>query len=343
MIYNRLINENVYMIAEMSANHGGDLERAKEIIYQAKKSGADCIKIQTYTADTMTVDSNKKYFRINGGLWDGYNLYELYKQAYTPWEWTEELHSIAKRVGLDFLSTPFDNTAVDFLESQGLEFYKIASFELTELNLISYVASKKKPIIMSTGMASIMEIQEALDTIKTYHNQVILLKCTSAYPANASDVNISTMVDMRERFGIHVGLSDHSLSHLPAVVAASNGAKVIEKHFCLDRKQKTADSEFSLTPDEYKDMVEKVREVKSVLGQVGYGNNDADKVNKCFRRSIFWTKSLKKGEVISPDDIKIIRPSNGLSPKEYGNIVGKVVKRDTEKFEPVSWEDIIND
>ena len=234
-----------YIIAEMSANHAGSMERAKEIIRKAKEAGADCIKIQTYTPDTLTIDCHNEYFRIKDGTWEGENLYSLYGKAYTPWEWQAGLKDEADRVGIDFLSTPFDKTAVDFLEGIGLEFYKIASFEIVDLPLIRYVASKKKPIIMSTGMADVEEIKEALEAVySTGNHQVVLLKCSSAYPANPAEMHLSTIADMKKRFEVPVGLSDHSLGHFSAQIAVSEGARVIEKHFCLGREIENPDASF---------------------------------------------------------------------------------------------------
>ena len=238
-IGNRLIGsgEPAYLIAEMSANHAGSIERAKEIIHAAKESGADCIKIQTYTPDTLTIDCHNKYFQVNNGTWEGENLYSLYGKAYTPWEWQPQLKAEADKVGIDFLSTPFDNTAVDFLEDMGLEFYKIASFEMIDLPLVEYVASKGKPIIMSTGMATLEEIREAVETVyHTGNRQLVLLKCSSAYPADPAQMYLRTITDMQKRFDLPIGLSDHSMGSMSAVTAVALGASVIEKHFCLSRE-----------------------------------------------------------------------------------------------------------
>lgn len=252
-----------YIIAEMSANHAGSLENAKEIIYAAKEAGADCVKLQTYTADTMTIDCNNKYFYIDNGTWKGENLYSLYKKAYTPWEWHAGLKELADKIGIDIFSTPFDKTSVDFLEETGMEFYKIASFELVDIPLIEYIAQKKKPIVISTGMGSLEEITEAVGTVKKYGCWLALLKCSSAYPAITDGMDLNTMLDMGKRFGCPVGLSDHSMGSLGAVAAVSMGATVIEKHFCLDRKIKSPDSVFSMEPLEFKKMVQEDR--KSVV------------------------------------------------------------------------------
>ena len=268
-----------YIIAEMSANHGGNMQTAKKIIKAAKDSGADCIKIQTYTADTMTIDSDNEYFQIHGGLWDGYKLYDLYENAYTPWEWQKELKDYADEIGMDFLSTPFDKTSVDFLESIGVKAYKIASFELVDIPLIKYIASKNKPIIMSTGMASLAEIEEAVNAIKSCgNNDIILLKCASAYPAITDDMNLATIRNMAETFGVITGLSDHSMGSVGAVCAVAMGAKVIEKHFCLSRELKTPDSDFSMEPDEFEKMVKDVRQAELSIGKVQYGLTNQETV-----------------------------------------------------------------
>ena len=286
-----------YIIAEMSANHGGNMQTAKKIIKAAKDSGADCIKIQTYTADTMTIDSDNEYFQIHGGLWDGYKLYDLYEDAYTPWEWQKELKDYADEIGMDFLSTPFDKTSVDFLESIGVEAYKIASFELVDIPLIKYIASKNKPIIMSTGMASLAEIEEAVNAIKSCgNNDIILLKCASAYPAITDDMNLATIRNMAETFGVITGLSDHSMGSVSAVCAVAMGAKVIEKHFCLSRELKTPDSDFSMEPEEFEKMVKDVRQAELSIGKVQYGLTKQETGSIVFRRSIFAVKNIKAGE-----------------------------------------------
>ena len=255
-LWDKLAANQVYVIAEMSANHAGKLENALEIVRQAAEAGADCVKIQTYTADTMTIDCDNEYFRIKGGLWDGYKLYDLYRDAGTPWEWQERIKEECEACGVDFLSTPFDRTAVDFLEGIGCEAYKIASFELVDIPLIEYAASKGKPMIISCGMGGVEEIQDAVAACRRQGNeQVVLLKCCSEYPANYDDMNFATITDMRERFGVPVGLSDHSMGSIGAVVGVSLGAQVVEKHFCLSRAIKNPDSEFSMEPAEFAAMV----------------------------------------------------------------------------------------
>jgi pseudaminic acid synthase len=339
-IKNKFIGGNnpCYIIAEMSANHAGDFNRAKEIIHSAKESGADCIKIQTYTADTMTIDSDKEYFQIKQGTWKGENLYNLYKKAYTPWEWQAQLKEEAEKIDLDFLSTPYDKTAVDFLERLGVDFYKIASFEITDIPLIKYIASKNKPIIMSTGMASLEEIEEAVNAIKSQNNNnLCLLKCSSAYPAIPNDMNLKTMKHLEETFDVVVGLSDHSLGSVSAITAVAMGAKVIEKHFCISRKIENPDSSFSMEPDEFKKMVEDIRVVERAIGKISYDISEKEKINKNFRRSIFVVKDIKKGEIFTENNIRVIRPAYGLLPKYYEEILGKKAIKDIERGTPLEW------
>jgi len=322
-LFKKLTN-SIYFIAEMSANHAGSLDNALEIVWAAKKAGADCLKIQTYTADTITIDCDNEYFKIKGGLWDGYKLYDLYKEAYTPWEWQASINKECEKAGLDFLSTPFDNTAVDFLEKLGISFYKIASFELVDIPLIEYTASKGKPIIISCGMGSIEEIQDAVDAChKQGNKEVILLKCTSDYPANHSDMNIATITDMKTRFNTPVGLSDHSMGSSASMVAVSLGACVIEKHFCLSRELKNPDSEFSMEPHEYKKMVDDCKEAFKIRGHVSYVLTDKEKASTVFRRSIFAIKDINKGELFTYENIRCIRPGYGLEPKHFNEIIGK--------------------
>lgn len=341
-LYEAIKNNRTYIIAEMSANHAGSLERAKEIIHAAKEAGADCIKIQTYTADTITLNCDNEYFSINDGTWKGENLYRLYQKAYTPWEWQEELKNEAEKVGIDFFSSPFDKTSVDFLEHIGVEFYKIASFELVDIPLIDYVASKMKPIIMSTGMASVEEIEEAVATIRKYHNDIVLLKCSSAYPAISEEMNLATMVDMKNHFSCPVGLSDHSMGSLGAVIATSMGASVIEKHFCLSRKIEGPDSSFSMESKEFADMVRDIRLVERAKGKVFYGCSEQEKSNINFRKSIFVSKDIKKGEQLTKDNIRVVRPAYGMKPKYYNEVLGKVVNEDLSFGEPLC-ESVIRD
>lgn len=331
-----------YIIAEMSANHSGSLNRALEIVHAAKESGADCIKIQTYTADTITINSKKQYFIIKGGPWDGENLYSLYQKAYTPWEWQGLIKEEAEKVGMDFLSTPFDNTSTDFLEEIGVEFYKIASFELVDIPLIKYVAAKGKPIVMSCGMGSIQEIHDAVDAIKSSgNNNIILLKCTSDYPAVYEDMNLKVIPDMINRFNVPVGLSDHSMGSLAAITAVSLGAKVIEKHFCIDRMIKNPDSEFSMEPNEFKSMVDDIRNTEKIMGQITYSLSEREKSNYKFRRSLFVIEDIKAGEKFSYKNVRSIRPSNGIAPKYLSDIVGKKASRNIEKGMPLEWDMVL--
>ena len=331
--------KSTYIIAEMSANHAGSLARAKKIIHAAKEAGADCVKIQTYTPDTLTIDCNNKYFHIDNGTWEGENLYHLYEQAYTPWEWQAELKAEAETIGIDFFSTPFDRSAVDFLEDIGVEFYKIASFEVVDIPLIEYVASKGKPIIMSTGMASLGEIEDAVCAIRSQGNeQIVLLRCASAYPAITDEMNLSTMVNMRETFGVPVGLSDHSMGSVGAVTAVALGASVIEKHFCLDRSIKNPDASFSMNLSEFQQMVKDIRQAERAIGIVKYGVNDQEKNNVTFRKSIFCVKDVCAGELLTDDNIKIIRPGYGIKPIFYKDVIGRRALNDIKRGTPLTMD-----
>ncbi len=340
---NRVIGEGypAYIIAEMSANHAGSLERAKEIIHAAKEAGADCLKIQTYTPDTLTIDCDNEYFQVKNGTWEGENLYSLYGKAYTPWEWQGELKREAEKAGIDFLSTPFDRTSVDFLEGLGIGFYKIASFEMVDLPLLQYVASKGKPIIMSTGMGSLEEIEEAVKTIYDSGNrQLAILKCSSAYPANPADMHLRTIADMIRRFQMPVGLSDHSMGSLSAVTAVAAGACIIEKHFCLGREIENPDASFSMTPGEFREMVRDVRRTEEALGGVHYGPSEQEKSSLKFRKSIFVTKDVRAGDVLTEENIRVIRPSDGLMPKYYHEVIGERAVCDIARGTPLTWEHI---
>ncbi len=324
-IGNRIVGtgQPTYIIAEMSANHAGSLERAKEIIRAAKECGADCVKIQTYTPDTLTIDCSNEYFQVKNGTWEGENLYGLYGKAYTPWEWQEQLKAEAQKVGIDFLSTPFDKSAVDFLEDLGLAFYKIASFEMVDLPLIEYVASKGKPIIMSTGMATVEEIKEAVEAVyKTGNRQLVIMKCSSAYPAEPADMHLKTIQDMIGRFRIPVGLSDHSMGSFSAVTAVALGASVIEKHFCISREIDNPDASFSMTPAEFKEMVADIRRVEQAIGVPTYGVSQQEKSSMVFRRSIFAVKDIGEGEELTEENIRIIRPGYGMKPKYMKDVLG---------------------
>lgn len=333
-----MFEKQTYIIAEMSANHAGSLERAKEIIHSAKKSGADCIKLQTYTPDTITIDCDNKYFKISDGTWKGENLYQLYGKAFTPWEWQKALKNEAEKAGIDFLSTPFDKTSVDFLEELNVEAYKIASFELVDIPLIDYVASKNKLIILSTGMGTLEEIADAVNTIQKYHNQFVLLKCSSSYPAISEEMNLATMLDLQERFKCPVGLSDHSMGSLGAIAAVAMGASVIEKHYCLSRDIENPDSSFSMEPREFADMVQQIRLVEKAKGQVYYGPTEQEKDSIVFRKSLFAVKDIKAGEKLTEENIRVIRPGYGIKPKYYPDVLGKTVVRDVDRGTPLSYD-----
>ena len=340
-LYDKLKNNEVYIIAEMSANHGGKIENAFRIIEEAAKAGADCVKIQTYTADTLTINCTDDPYIIKGGLWDGYNFYQLYREAYTPWEWQSDLKKKCEEVGVDFLSTPFDPTAVDFLEELGVEFYKIASFELVDIPLIEYVASKGKPIVMSCGMGSIEEIEEALDACKrqNYEN-VVLLKCCSQYPAQYEDMNVSVIPDMKERFKKPVGLSDHSFGSLAPVVAVSMGAQIIEKHVCLNKEIESADAGFSMTMEEFAEMVKDVRNAAIIKGRPTYELTEHEKNGLGGRRSLVAVKDIKEGEIFTKENVRSIRPAIGIKPKYYNHLLGKEAKKAYQFGEPISEVEI---
>ena len=342
-INGRIIGDGhpAYIIAEMSANHAGSMERALELIHAAKDAGADCVKIQTYTADTMTIDCHNEYVQIEKGTWEGENLYGLYQKAYTPWEWQEQLRDEAAKVGIDFLSTPFDPLSVAFLEELGVHFYKIASFELVDIPLLECVAAKNKPIVMSTGMGTLEEIQEAVDAIySTGNRQLALMKCSSAYPAKPEEMNLRTIQDLKERFGVPVGLSDHSMGAFGAATAVAMGANLIEKHFCISRAVKNPDAVFSMEPQEFRQMVEQVREVEQAMGTVCYGITSQEESNACFRRSLFVVQDIAAGEMLTPENIRSIRPAYGLKPKHYQEVLGRTAKRALKRGTPLSFEDL---
>ena len=340
-IGNRIIGPGypAYIIAEMSGNHAGSIDNAIKIIHAAKEAGADCVKIQTYTADTLTIDCDNEYFHIDNGTWEGENLYHLYEKAYTPWDWQPVLMEEAKKVGIDFFSTPFDNSSVDFLEKMGVEFYKIASFEIVDIPLLKYVASQKKPIIMSTGMSTEEEIKEAVEAVKSMgNNDIALLRCASAYPAITDEMNLRTMMDMADKFDVVVGLSDHSMGSVGALTAIALGGSIIEKHFCLSREIENPDSSFSMEPAEFKKMVDDIRQSEKALGTVSYGPTGQEKDNVKFRRSVFCVKDIKKGEVFTEENIRIIRPGYGMKPKYYPEILGKTASSDIKRGEPLKKE-----
>ena len=333
------MSDAIFIIAEMSANHCGDLNLAKKIIAAAKDAGADAVKIQTYTADTITIDSKREEFKIKGGLWDGRYLYELYKSASSPWKWQPELKAFADEIGIPLFSTPFDKTAVDFLEQMNVPMYKIASFEAFDYPLIRYAAKCGKPMIISTGVSAIEEIQGAIDACKSVGNSdITILKCTSAYPAKADDMNLATIRDMIDRFGpqgVKIGLSDHSMSIVPPITAVALGAKVIEKHFTLDRALGGEDSGFSLNAEEFAAMVKAVRETEKALGHVSY---DVNQDNRMFARSLYVVKPIRKGEIFTEDNVHSIRPSNGLPPAMLDDIVGQTAACDIPSGIPMSFD-----
>ena len=337
-----LDKNGTYIIAELSANHGGQISIAKDTIKAAKEIGADAIKLQTYTADTITLNCDKDDFIIKGGtLWDDKKLYDLYTEAYLPWEWHKELFDYAREIGIDIFSTPFDKSAVDFLEQFEPSAYKIASFEITDYELVRYTASKMKPIIISTGIATMDEIQDAVDICRRVgNNDIVLLKCTSAYPAPLEDANLLTIADMRETFGVNIGFSDHTLGYLAPVVAVTLGAKVIEKHFILDKSIGGADASFSLDYQEFAEMVKAIRECEKLLGTITYNKDDTKIKGREFSRSLYISSKIKKGELFSEANIKSVRPSYGLHPKYLKDILGKEAKKDYEFGTPLALKDI---
>lgn len=332
-------NEKVFVIAELSGNHNHNFDVAVKSLKVMKEAGADAVKLQTYTADTLTIDCNNKYFQIKGGtLWDGKTLYELYKEAYTPWDWHPKLQKVAKELGLIFFSTPFDRSAVDFLEKLNVPAYKVASFEANDTPLIEYIASKKKPVIISTGMSTLNEINEALKACENKNNeQIAFLKCTSAYPAPFNEVNLNTIPDMEKKFKKIIGLSDHTYGISVPVAAVALGAKIVEKHFILDRKLGGPDAEFSLEPMEFKSMVKSIREVEDAMGKVTYKLSPKIIKSKKFQRSLFVIADIAKGEKFTENNIRSIRPGFGLSPKHFYDIIGKIARQDIKRGTPLSW------
>ena len=343
-IGNRMIGpENPpYIIAELSANHNGCLKTALRIIEEAKKSGADAVKLQTYRPDTITLDCDSDDFKIHGGLWDGYTLYELYREAHTPWEWHKPLFEHARKIGITIFSSPFDTTAVDLLEDLNAPAYKIASFEAVDLPLIRYVASTGKPMIISTGMADAEEIREAIEAAREGGcKELAILHCVSGYPAPASDYNLRTIPDMIERFGLVTGLSDHTLDNTTAITSIALGASIIEKHFTLDRNGGGPDDSFSLEPPELTALCRDARTAWEALGKVDYGRKSSEQDNVKFRRSLYFVKALKAGDVITSDSVRSVRPGYGLPPKALYKILGKQIKRDVEANTPVLPVDLM--
>ena len=334
------MSENkAYLIAEMSANHNGDFDRAVAIVRAMKESGADAVKLQTYTADTLTIDCDKPDFVIGEGtIWKGQKLHDLYASAYTPWEWHADLFALSKELGMDCFSTPFDNSAVDFLEQFDPPAYKVASFELVDLGLIEYIASKGRPIIMSTGMGSIEEITDAVNVVRSAGVPLTLLKCTSAYPSPPSSMNLKTMSDMAERFDVPVGLSDHTLGTTVPIAAVAMGATVIEKHFTLSRQDEGPDSTFSLEPAEFREMVDAIRIVEQALGEVKYQRSEKEEASVVFRRSLYAVADIAEGEPLTNENVRSIRPGHGLKPKFLKSLLGKKATRAIERGTPISAE-----
>lgn len=330
-----------YIIAELSANHNGRFETAMKIIEEAKKAGADAVKLQTYTADTITLDSDAEEFQIRGGLWDGKTLYQLYQEAHMPWEWHKPLFEHAQKVGITLFSSPFDNTAVDLLEDLNAPAYKIASFEAVDLPLIKYVASTGKPMIISTGMANAEEILEAIDAARYGGcNQLAVLHCVSGYPAPAEDYNLRTITDMIQRFGLVTGLSDHTIDNTTAIASIAMGASIIEKHFTLDRNGGGPDDSFSLEPKELAALCRDSKTAWASLGRVNYERKSSEQGNAKYRRSLYFIRKGKKGQIVTEDMIKSVRPGYGLPSKELYSILGKKLSKDVEINKPVKLGDI---
>ena len=337
-ISDRKIGEGypTFIIAELSANHMNDFDIAVKTIEAMADAGVDAVKCQTFTPDTITIDCDNEYFHIKQGtVWDGQILHELYEDAYMPWDWQPKLKKLAEDLGLIVFSSPFDKTSVDFLEDMDIPAYKIASFEITDIPLIEYAASKGKPIIISTGIASLEDIELAVKTcLNTGNDKIALLKCTSSYPAPLEEINLNTIPDINDKFGVVVGLSDHTLGGEVSTVAVALGASIIEKHFILDRNMGGPDSEFSMEPHEFKAMVDSIRNVEKALGRVSYELSDKMKSNREFSRSLFVVKDMKKGEIITEDNVRSIRPGFGLHPKYLNEILGKKVKKNLKKGTP---------
>jgi pseudaminic acid synthase len=341
-ISDRLVGDGcpVFIIAELSANHRHDLSIAVESLKAIKDAGADAVKLQTYTPDTITIDCDNEYFQIkHGTIWDGESLYDLYKEAYTPWHWHPILKKVADEIGLIFFSAPFDRSAVDFLETMDVPAYKVASLEITDIPLIEYIASKEKPVLISTGIATLSDIVEAIDACKRAGNeQVIVLKCTTEYPTPLEDVNINTIPNMAETFNKIVGLSDHTLGISVPIAAVALGACIVEKHFILSKDLGGPDAAFSLDPQEFASMVKSIREVEKALGKVSYDLSERTLKSREFCRSLFIVEDMKEGETFTTENIRSIRPGYGLEPKYLNNFLGKKAQRDIKKGTPLTWQ-----
>lgn len=333
----------VYIIAEISANHRQRFDEAAKLVEAAKKAGADAVKLQTYTPETMTIKCDSPEFRIKGGTpWDGKTLYDLYSEAYMPWDWQPKLKRLADDLGIDLFSTPYDKTAVDFLEDMSVPVYKVASFEIVDVPLIEYIAGKRKPLIISTGMATLAEIDEAVQAArKAGATQIALLKCTSAYPAAPEEMNLRTIPDLAKKFRVPVGLSDHTLGIAVPVAAVTLGACIVEKHLTLSRSVPSPDSAFSLEPHEFRAMVEAIRTAEKALGEVNYEVGEQEAQSRVFRRSLFVVKDMKEGELFAEDNVRSIRPGYGLSPKCINKVVGRQASRAIPKGTPLSWDLIV--
>jgi len=331
----------VYIVAELSANHSQDYGRAEELVHTAAAAGADAVKLQTYTPDTMTIDCDAEEFRIRDTIWEGRTLYDLYAEAYTPWDWQPGLKKEAEKLGLELFSTPFDATAVDFLEEMGVPAYKVASFEIVDLPLISKIAATGKPIIMSIGMATRDEIRQAVTTARSAGaNEIALLRCTSAYPALPEEADLRTIPDLAESFSTIPGVSDHTIDIVVPITAVALGARIVEKHLTLSRGDSGPDSSFSLEPAEFKDMVEAIRTTEKALGTVRYGPREGERASTVFRRSLFVVEDIRRGEPFTHQNIRSIRPGHGLPPSRLDHVIGKIAARDLERGAPLRETDI---
>jgi pseudaminic acid synthase len=329
----------VYVIAELSANHGQQFAQAEAMVRAAKQCGADAVKLQTYTPDTLTIDCDNDYFKIDGTLWHGRTLYDLYREAFTPWEWQPKLKQLADDIGIDLFSTPFDVSAVEFLQRMNVPAHKIASFENTDIELLRAVARTGKPVIASTGMATLAEIDELVQTIRgAGAGQLALLKCTSAYPAPPAQMNLRTIPHLAAAFDLPVGLSDHTLGAAVAIAAVSLGACIVEKHFTLARAGGGPDSAFSMEPDEFKNMVDGIRVAQSALGEIHYGLSEAESKSRALRRSLFIVQSVRAGEPFNRDNVRSIRPGHGLHTRYLPDVLGHVATRDVQRGTPLAWD-----
>lgn len=335
-------DQTVYVVAEMSGNHDQDLDTAREIVRAAAGAGADAVKLQTYRPDTMTIDCDREPFRVKGGtLWDGQTLYGLYAKAMTPWEWQPELKNLAEDLGIDLFSTAFDRTAVDFLEEMDVPVHKVASFEILDLELIAHMAERGRPVILSTGMATVEEIDEAVRVVRDHGDPPLaLLRCNSAYPADPAEMDLRTIPDMMDRWDVPVGLSDHTLGPTSAIAAVALGACIVEKHFTLDRSAGGPDADFSMEPDEFREMVEAIRAADDALGEVRYGPTEDEEASRVFRRSLFVVEDVAEGEALTRDNVRSIRPGHGLAPKRLSAVLGRRASTDIPRGTPLAWSHI---